>query len=97
MQTALGWKKPEKSKGFNMSAENSPENSVTAALANYQVFMTRKDLGRFFGVSTRTIRNWQHDGTLPRPIKKIGRELRWTKSAVLELALSDRFDLPLDS
>jgi predicted DNA-binding transcriptional regulator AlpA len=76
-----------------MAAKKSHHDFLAAEIAKYQPFMTRKDIAAFFGVSTRTVRNWEDDGKFPKAVRKVGRELRWMRHTVLDLALSDAFDL----
>jgi len=51
----------------------------TVRLADAPDLLTARDLAGLFSVHIRTVRRWQAEGKLPRPVK-IGRVVRWQKS-----------------
>lgn len=43
--------------------------------------LTAKEVARLLGVSERTVYRSKHDPKFPKPLKGIGRSLRWSRNA----------------
>lgn len=59
-------------------------------------YVTKRELAKFYGVSTRTIDVWRSEGKIPQPEMTPGGRPRWKlkKSALLATALINSAAIP---